>query len=124
MPSYTEIIDWLVTPEISRAIVIGLVTYLLLLWLALIIWVTKDIICRTNNIAFQIISIFLVVFLNIFGVIIYIAIRPSKTLIEKFFEDLEYEALVQETKKETQNNNQKQKSKKQHSVKEKRQKKS
>ncbi|MFC1655910.1 hypothetical protein ACFL3C_03510 [Patescibacteria group bacterium] len=107
MPSYTEIIEWLVTPEVSTTIAIGLVSYFLLLWLALIIWATKDIISRTNNIPFQIISIFLVVFLNIFGLIIYIAVRPSKTLIEKFFEDLEYEALVQETRKEKPKNKQK-----------------
>ena len=41
------------------------------------------------------ISIILVVLLNVFGVLIYLAIRPAKTLIEKFFEDLEYEALSQ-----------------------------
>jgi uncharacterized protein YacL len=98
MPSYTEVIEWLINPEISRTVILCFIGYLFLLWIALIIWVTKDIIGRTNSIVFQIISIFLVVFLNIFGILIYLAIRPSKTLIENFFEDLEYEALVQETK--------------------------
>jgi hypothetical protein len=99
MPNFNDIVDFILTPEVSKIIVIVLLSYLVLLWVALIVWVTKDIISRTNNIIFQIVSILLATILNIFGVLIYLAIRPSKTLIEKFFEDLEYEALVQETKK-------------------------
>lgn len=99
MPSFSEIIEWITNPEVTRIIVFGLALYLTLLWIALIIWATKDILSRTNNLAFQIISILLVTILNIFGVLIYLAIRPSKTLVEKFFEDLEFETLVQESKK-------------------------
>ena len=99
MPTFSEIIEWITLPEVTRIIVFGLIIYLILLWIALIVWVTKDILSRTNNIAFQIFSILMVAILNIFGLIIYLAIRPSKTLVEEFFENLEFEALVQESKK-------------------------
>lgn len=99
MPSFTDIVNFILDPNASRILILVLLAYLILLWIALIIWVTKDIISRTNNIPFQIFSILLVVVLNVFGVILYAAIRPSKTLIDKFFEDLEYEALVDATKR-------------------------
>lgn len=99
MFDFSEIITWMMLPEVIHTIVFAVGVYLVLLWIALIIWTTKDIISRTNNVLIQIISILLVVLLNIFGILIYLAIRPSKTLIEKFFEDLEFEALMQESKK-------------------------
>lgn len=97
MPSLSEIIAWVTNPEVSRVIITIILGYLVLLWVSLIIWTTKDIISRSNNVIYQIVSILLVVVLNIFGIFIYLGIRPSKTLIEKFFEDLEYETLAQAT---------------------------
>ncbi|MBN1494551.1 hypothetical protein JW911_02300 [Candidatus Peregrinibacteria bacterium] len=104
MPSFKELVEWFIQPGVSRIFLICFIIYLLLLWAALIIWTTKDIISRTNNIILQIVSIILAVVLNIFGVLIYLAIRPSKTLIEKFFEDLEYEALSDSVIKEKKKN--------------------
>ncbi len=111
MPSLAEIIAWVTTPEVSKIILVFLISYLLLLWISLIIWTTKDIISRSNNVVYQIISILLVVILNIFGIFIYLGIRPSKTLIEKFFEDLEYEALAQSMQAEPNRNKEKNKKK-------------
>jgi len=110
MPSLSEIIAWVTDPDTSRIIIAAILGYLILLWVSLIIWTTKDIISRSNNVVYQIISIILVVVLNIFGIFIYLGIRPAKTLIEKFFEDLEYETLAQATVqipeiKETKKNN-------------------
>ena len=104
MPSLSELIAWGTNPDVSRVIIAILVGYLVLLWVSLIIWTTKDIISRTNNVVYQLISILLVVILNIFGLFIYLGVRPAKTLIEKFFEDLEYEALAQATKTDPANN--------------------
>ena len=100
MPTLSELISWGTNPDVSRIIITFLVGYLVILWISLIIWTTKDIISRTNNVIYQLISILLVVILNIFGLFIYLGIRPAKTLIEKFFEDLEYEALSQAAKKQ------------------------
>lgn len=112
MPSLSELIAWGTNPDISRIIVTVLVGYLVLLWVSLIIWTTKDIISRSNNVVYQLISILLVVVLNIFGLFIYLGLRPSKTLIEKFFEDLEYEALAQATQTDPANEKKQKKSKK------------
>lgn len=103
MPTLSEIIAWGTSPDVSRIIIAILIAYLALLWISIIIWTTKDIISRTNNVVYQLISILLVVVLNIFGLFIYLGLRPAKTLIEKFFEDLEYEALAQATKTDSAN---------------------
>lgn len=69
-----------------------LVTYLVIVWIAIIIWVTKDITNRTNNILYQIFAIFTVIFLTPLGIIIYLLIRPSQTLVEKNYEEWFYVA--------------------------------
>jgi len=75
-----------------------LVIYFLILWMAIIVWVTKDIINRTNNIFYQVISILSVLALTpIFWIVVYLLIRPSKTLFEKHYEETELEQEYQET---------------------------
>lgn len=74
----------------------GILVYLAAFWIALIIWVTRDIIHRTNSILFQIFSITLNIFLPVFGLIIYLIIRPSKTLWERYYEEVELRALAEE----------------------------
>lgn len=61
--------------------------YFFIVWIAIIIWVTKDIINRTNNIIYQIIAILTVLVGTPLGVVIYLLIRPSKTLFEKYYEE-------------------------------------
>jgi hypothetical protein len=113
MNNFASVLDWLSTPAISQMVLIFIFAYLVLLWVALIVWTAKDIISRTNNLALQIFSIALSVIMNVFGLVLYLAIRPSKTLIAKFFEDLEYEALVEEANRTTweQENQEKKKAK-------------
>jgi RNA polymerase subunit RPABC4/transcription elongation factor Spt4/cbb3-type cytochrome oxidase subunit 3 len=72
------------------------VIYLFLLWVAIIIWVTRDILARSNSIFFQLFCILLVVLLTpIFGLIIYFIIRPSykkyedEELYEEIYEELD-----------------------------------
>lgn len=75
-------------------IAIGILLYLCVLWIAIILWVTKDITNRTNNVAFQIVCISLVIFLTpIFGLVIYLIVRPTKTLIEKYYEEFELDLI-------------------------------
>lgn len=66
-----------------------LVIYFFLVWIALIIWVIKDIINRTNNIFFQIFSILTVLIWTPLWIFIYLFIRPGKTLFEKYYEESE-----------------------------------
>ncbi|MDP5038944.1 MAG: zinc ribbon domain-containing protein [Candidatus Gracilibacteria bacterium] len=64
-----------------------IIVYFFILWIAIIVWVTKDIINRTTNIFMQIVCILIVLFGTPFGVIIYLLVRPSQTLFEKYYEE-------------------------------------
>lgn len=63
-----------------------IIVYFFVLRIAIIIWVTKDIINRTNNVLYQIFAIFIVLFWTPFSVAIYFLIRPTHTLFEKYYE--------------------------------------
>lgn len=65
--------------------------YFFIVWIAIVIWVTKDIINRTNNILLQIFSILTVLLFTPLGIFIYLLIRPSKTLFEQYYEETELE---------------------------------
>ncbi|NDK19382.1 zinc ribbon domain-containing protein [Candidatus Gracilibacteria bacterium] len=68
--------------------------YFFIIWAAFIIWVIKDITNRTTNILVQTISIFIILFFTpIFGLPIYLLIRPGSTLFEQYYEDEEVEEL-------------------------------
>lgn len=67
------------------------IIYLLILWASVIIWVTKDIINRTNNIFLQIFSILTVLVWTPLWIVVYLLIRPSQTLFEKHYEEIEFE---------------------------------
>ncbi len=73
-----------------------LALYFFIFWIAIIIWVTKDIINRTNNILLQVLSISTVLFLTPLWVVIYLLIRPSRTLLEKYYEQGNFESLDEE----------------------------
>jgi len=82
---------------IEIAIKSGLL-YLSIFWIALTIWVAKDSINRSNNILFHVFSILLNIFLPVFWLILYLLIRPTRTLMDKYYEDLEFQALSQNEK--------------------------
>lgn len=70
--------------------------YLFILWVAIVIWVARDIVSRSRNLFFQVFVILLVIGLNIFGLFIYLIIRPPQTLLEGYQVDLEQKALTEE----------------------------
>ena len=63
--------------------------YFIIIWISVIAWVIKDINNRTNNIFLQVISILIILFWTPFSVFIYLLIRPSKTLFEKYYDEIE-----------------------------------
>lgn len=67
------------------------IIYFFIVWIAIVIWVTKDIINRTNNILYQIFSIFTVLLWTPLGIVVYLLVRPSKTLFEKYYEEASIE---------------------------------
>ena len=66
--------------------------YLAILWFSIIIWVTKDIVSRSNNILVQMFSI-IINCIPLLGLIIYLLIRPNKTLLESYYEEMEMSSL-------------------------------
>ncbi len=91
-PFLTEAIDFLGSSTFGtvQTIVLG---YFALLWLAIIIWVTKDALQRSDSIIFQAFSILLSITVPILGVLLYLIIRPGKTRMERYYEELERNML-------------------------------
>ncbi|MDF2378859.1 MAG: zinc ribbon domain-containing protein [Candidatus Gracilibacteria bacterium] len=54
---------------------------------------TRDVINRSNNVLFQTMVILTNIALPVFGLVLYMIIRPTKTLTEKYYEELEYNFL-------------------------------
>lgn len=78
----------------------GSLIYLGILWFAVALWVARDIVNRTNNIFLQVCFILMNIVLPVFGLILYLIIRPSKTLLEKYYEEMEYHFLADHTQKD------------------------
>jgi F0F1-type ATP synthase membrane subunit b/b' len=49
----------------------------------------KDISNRTNNILLQVLSVLIILFITPFWIFIYLLIRPSNTLFEKYYQEIE-----------------------------------
>ncbi len=86
------------------ALKLGII-YFFIIWIALVVWVIKDISIRTNNLFFQIIAVLTILLLSPFGIFIYLLIRPRRTLYDKYYEEIEenldiFNEIVEERKKE------------------------
>jgi RNA polymerase subunit RPABC4/transcription elongation factor Spt4 len=69
--------------------------FLAALWIALVIWTYRDIRSRARDPLVQILSALLVAVLNVPGVLVYLILRPPRTLEEEYQRTLEEEALLQ-----------------------------
>jgi RNA polymerase subunit RPABC4/transcription elongation factor Spt4 len=69
--------------------------FLAALWIALVIWTYRDIRSRSRDPLVQILSTLLVAVLNLPGVLVYLILRPQRTLEEEYQHTLEEEALLQ-----------------------------
>ncbi len=59
------------------------VVYFFAVWIALIIWVAADISARTTSRIAQALSILLIILLTPLGILLYLLIRPRKTLFQR-----------------------------------------
>ncbi|MFQ5434685.1 MAG: zinc ribbon domain-containing protein [Anaerolineae bacterium] len=66
------------------------------LWLSLIIWAFRDMRLRTRDPFAQIMAALVTAVLPVFGIFIYLILRPPETLAEAYERALEEEALLQE----------------------------
>lgn len=81
------------------------IVYFFIIWIALLVWVIKDISIRTNNVFLQIFSVLIPLFLTPLWIFIYLIIRPWKTLYEKYYDEVEqnlqiFNDLIDDKKKE------------------------
>lgn len=65
------------------------------LWLGMVIWTWRDIRQRSRDPLAQIAAALVVAVLGVFGLIVYVMLRPSETLAEAYERSLEEEALLQ-----------------------------
>jgi len=65
------------------------------LWLSLIIWAYRDIHKRSHDPLMKILAILVVAILFLPGILIYLILRPTKTIEEEYQQTLEEEALLQ-----------------------------
>ena len=97
------IIDFIRSPSF-QTIQLAIVIYIGLLWLAVIIWVTRDAIHRSDSLIFQVIAILINIIFPILGILLYLIIRPGKTTAERYYEELEHRLILEsigETEAET-----------------------
>jgi RNA polymerase subunit RPABC4/transcription elongation factor Spt4 len=68
--------------------------FLAALWLSLILWTIKDIRARSSDRLAQILAVLTVSLLTLPGLLLYLLLRPSRTLEEVYQSSLEEEALL------------------------------
>jgi len=93
-----ELLDSLINFEINDFFIISLRAvfgYIFILLVAIVIWVARDVVSRSKNLIFQVFTILLVIILNLPGLLVYLIIRPQKTLLEKYHEELEQRILAE-----------------------------
>ncbi len=89
-----SILDFLQT---YLAVILGIAGGLLLImWLAVVVWAWRDIRARSRSGWAAFFTVILVALLPIFGLVIYVLLRPRQTLIAKYDQALEQEALLQQ----------------------------
>ncbi len=69
--------------------------FLAALWLSLIFWVFRDIRSRSRDPFMRILAVIIVALLSLPGVLVYLILRPTRTLEEDYQHTLEEEALLQ-----------------------------
>jgi glucan phosphoethanolaminetransferase (alkaline phosphatase superfamily) len=90
MNIWNIILTYLTSIITLKSVVIFVLLYFFVIWVIILIWITKDIKNRTNNIFLQILSILTVLIFTPFGLFLYLLIRPTKTLFEQYYSEIEH----------------------------------
>ncbi len=87
-----RIFTFISSPSFELVQTVGLI-YIGLLWLSIIIWVTRDSISRSKSLLFQTFAILLNIAIPVLGVLLYLIMRPSQTLFERYYQEVEQKLL-------------------------------
>jgi RNA polymerase subunit RPABC4/transcription elongation factor Spt4 len=82
--------------EIGPIIVAGFVAFGLAVWFSIIVWTFMDIRSRSRDKLVWVFATLLVFLFNVFGLVVYLILRPHETLMQAYERSLEEEALLQE----------------------------
>lgn len=82
--------------DVATVAVILAVAYLLVLWVAAIVWTYRDIASRTRDTFSQTVALVLVLVFNLPGLLLYLILRPKETMADQYDRQLEAEALLHE----------------------------
>jgi RNA polymerase subunit RPABC4/transcription elongation factor Spt4 len=85
--------DWQATARMAGAIVGG---YLVIIWLASVLWVYRDIRSRTRDPISHVTAVVIALAFPFIGLPVYFVLRPSDTLVEAYDRQLEQEAILSE----------------------------
>ncbi len=69
--------------------------FLAALWLSLVIWTYRDIRRRSRDVFARVLAVLVVAILFLPGIVIYLILRPTRTLDDEYQHTLEEEALLQ-----------------------------
>jgi ABC-type multidrug transport system fused ATPase/permease subunit len=99
-----DLSQWLamVTSPSFKTLQLAIVVYVGILWLSIIIWVTRDAISRSNSLIFQVFAILLNIGFPVLGTLLYLIIRPGKTVMERYYEELEHRLILESIQGKTQ----------------------
>jgi uncharacterized membrane protein (DUF485 family) len=70
------------------------VMYFFVVWVALIIWVTKDIAYRSNSRTLQVFCVLIMILFTPLWVLLYILIRPRKSVYDKYNDEIEWNLWI------------------------------
>jgi RNA polymerase subunit RPABC4/transcription elongation factor Spt4 len=82
--------------QIGPVIVAGFVAFGLAVWFSIVVWTFMDIRSRSRDKLVWVFATLLVLLFNVFGLIVYLILRPHETLMQAYERSLEEEALLQE----------------------------
>ena len=85
--------DWQATARMAGAVVGG---YLVVIWLASVLWVYRDIRSRTRDPISHVTGVVIALTFPFIGLPVYFVLRPSVTLVEAYDRQLEQEAILSE----------------------------
>jgi RNA polymerase subunit RPABC4/transcription elongation factor Spt4 len=80
---------------------VGVAAYLLVMWIAALLWTYRDVQTRTNDPFTQVISVVVVAVFSLPGLLLYLILRPKNTLFELYDRQLEAEALMHELQEQS-----------------------
>ncbi len=82
--------------QIGPIVVAGFVAFGLAVWFSIVVWTFMDIRSRSRDKFVWAFATLLVLLFNVFGLVVYLILRPHETLMQAYERSLEEEALLQE----------------------------